>query len=186
MKQQRMLIILVVVFGMILLVGALQNTILSQPIATPTADASVQITPVFEGWGVDNVYAIQIYDPVAQLGLTITRTNDDLWQLVEFGGLLTQEEGNLAAASVALFPVVRILEEIGTDRYDEFGLTQDDLTMLVSVILKDGNEHSVAVGDLTANGDSFYALVDDRPNLYIVNEGPVSFFTVLLRRAYEA
>lgn len=185
MKQQRMFIILVVILGVVMIAGALQSVLMNRPSSeAPVNQDEATINRVFDGWGANNVFAIQIYDPVAQVGLTITRNNEDLWQLVEFSGLLTQEEGDLAAASMAYFPQVRTLEEIEPDNYADFGLTQDDLTMLVSVILKDGSEHSVAVGDLTAAGDSFYALVDERPNLYIIEAGPVAFYTQLLRRAY--
>lgn len=184
MKQQRTLIILGAILAIVLIIGIAQTTLQNQPKLEATATPNEAVT-LFSGWGPNNVFAVNIYEPVAQVGLTVTRNNSDLWELVEFSGLLTQEEGDLIASTMAVFPVLRSLDTIEADRLDEYGLAQSDLTMILSVILKDGTEHSIAIGDLNATTDGFYALVDDDPTLYVVDARPVAYFTTLLRRAYE-
>ncbi|MCA9882093.1 MAG: hypothetical protein H6670_18195 [Anaerolineaceae bacterium] len=184
MKQQRTLVILVAVLAIVLIAGALQTTLQNRVEVAPTA-TPIEATYLFNGWGPNSVFAVNIYEPVAQVGLTITKNNDNLWELVEFSGMLTQEEGDVVAGSMAYFPVLRSLGALEMNRYNEFGLGQNDLTMIVSVILIDGTEHSIAVGDITATTDGFYALVDEDPTLYVVDARPIAYFTSLLRRAYE-
>lgn len=184
MKQQRTLIILGAVLALVLIIGIAQTALQNQPELEPTPTPNEMVT-LFSGWGPKNVFAVNIYEPVAQVGLTVTRNNSGLWELVEFSGMLSQEEGDLVASTMAVFPVLRSLGTIEANRFDEYGLVQTDLTMILSVILKDGTEHSIAVGDLNATSDGFYALVDEDPTLYVVDARPIAYFTTLLRRAYE-
>jgi len=192
MSQRRSLFFLILILAIVIGIGLFQGIELPDQMPTPTFDTGEmaqaqlrQINQIFSDVQVEDVFAVNILDPVADLALTITRTEDNLWEVIEVPDLLAQNDADAIAWTMANLPYTNRLDAIAQDEVAQLGLTQEDATLLLSVILRDNTQHVIAVGDLDPTASGFYALVDDRPELYLLDGQAIAYLVYWLRQAYE-
>lgn len=176
-RRPRLIALLALVFAGLAGLVLLQNRQLATqpPAATPVAFARVypQISSV------SDVQAVRLQDPATEATFVLNRTEDGGWAAPGTDGELNEAGAEGIAATVALLPFQRRIEQ--AEDLATYGLSADGGTLFIQILLADGTGHAVAVGDLTAAGTAYYALVDDRPEVYLLERGAVDFLLVALR-----
>lgn len=179
-KQPLQLLILLVVFAVMLFIAAEQAR--PRPIAataspTLTTDARTA-NRVFTGWQSSDIVALRLDDTKNELDLTLTFTSRG-WELEGVAEGINQE---VAAQIVATFALMPYVERLPTAQdLTRFDLTQDGIWMQAQAILSDGSKHVIAVGGRSSVPAGWYAVVDDSPDVFILNKGAVDFLAIYLQ-----
>lgn len=186
MKRRRslpMLPALLVLFLILTVLALLQG---NQPPPSlpqmPTATTTPAVSPVptgmllriFPELAVTDIQAIRLEDPANNLSFTISRGPNGAWTAPEQAGTLDTSAASAIARTFVLLPYARsinITSDTDFNAYD-FGTTP---RLLFQLILSDRTGHAVAIGGLTPDGTAYYALVDERDEIYLIERGPVDF-----------
>jgi hypothetical protein len=165
-----------------------QGRLLRQDIPTaPTAIAAITATAqsanglnapenqLFTGWSWQDVLAVRIEDTVADITRTLRQNDDASWTLLDDGSQFEQQTARLIAQTVAIMPYTATLPDVAPEQFSEYGLTSETLYMLVTVLLENGDEHALAIGDLTRDRAGHYTLIDDDETIYITDARPVAY-----------
>ena len=78
------------------------------------------------------------------------------------------------ARTFALLPYGRSINIVADTDLSAYGFTETP-HLLFQIILVDGGGHVIAVGGLTPDGSAYYALVDERDEIFLLERGPVDF-----------
>lgn len=161
-----------------------QGRVLSTPQPTPTPGADPRDTQtVFAGWTSGQIIALRLDDPRNALDLSLTRNDEGVWEFVNLPAEVDQTIANQIAKTVTYMPYTDIFGNVSEDAYTEFGLDESGVWLLVQVILADDSQHALAVGRRAAvAGGGYYALVDELPNVYVLNRGAVDYLGVYLQQ----
>lgn len=193
MKQNRSLLLLLLAFIILAGIALVQNQSLSTPRPVATAVPSATSEPsinldqrIFADLDASAIVAWQVMDPLTQATMTFTRLDENLWESLEVGIEVDQQVANQLTFTAAVLPYLRILPDVGSERYAEYGLTVEDAYLLLSILLEDNSQHAVLIGDVTPERNGHYALVDDRTEVYVLDARPVAFLTIYLRQFYDA
>ncbi len=172
------------VFAVLLGVAFWQGSELAKPQPTPTPQVdSRDLNTVFTGWTSEQVQALRLDDPRSPLDLTLARREDGTWAFTTLDLDVDQTIANQLAKTVTYLPYTDIFANVPADEYANFGLTERDVWMLVQVVLADGQQHAVAVGRRApVTGGGYYALVDELPNVYVLNRGAVDYLGIYLQQ----
>lgn len=139
---------------------------------------------IFTDFESNAIQALSILDPYTGATFSVVHTSDEQWESPEFGQVVTSEIIQQLTFSVAVLPFLQTLEQIPSENYPEFGLTQADAYLVISIILRNGVQHGIVIGDVTADGLGHYALVDERDTLYVLDARPIAFIVQILRTVY--
>ncbi len=175
MKQFRTLIILVVIFIGLLIALYLQANPPSGASATPTPNI-LAFERIFPDLEVLDIVAIQLRDPSTQEDFTIARRiEDSQWTAPAYpDDVLDVEAATLIARTLVLMPYRRSFEITEDTDLTQFGF-DPDADFYIQFIMVDGEQHSIAIGEPTFDGPTFYTLVDDRPIIYLIERAPIDF-----------
>jgi hypothetical protein len=80
---------------------------------------------------------------------------------------------------MALLPYVGIVTAADAD-ITLYGFQPEGILSL-EIALADGATHAVAIGYRTPTASGYYAFVDDRPELYILDRAPIDYLISQLR-----
>lgn len=204
MKSSRNILIMLVGFVVMAVLVAGPSGRLSAPTEQPAEPLIAELNPesglisdedilnqlrevnrIFPGMDDENIAAINLLDPVSQVSLTLTRS-DAGWEDVDTGQILEDDLGYILSETVAILPFITIFDNVEPEQYPEFGLSRDLALLFINVIMSSGETHVVAIGDLSPDEVGHYALVDDRPDLYIVERAPIAYLAVILRQVQDA
>jgi hypothetical protein len=159
------------------LVGlALAQQFLTQP-ATPRA--ALGENRVFPTLTAERISAIRLEDPNGGATFTIARAPGGAWTTAD-GQPLVEGVGDDLALTIMLLPYERALPLARDANMAEYGFEPEGL-LRVQAILQDGTTHGVAVGGFTPSRNGYYALVDEREEIYLLERGAVDFLMVTLR-----
>ena len=89
------------------------------------------------------------------------------------------------ALTVSILPYRELLDKVKAADYPTFGLTQTNAFLIVIALLKNGEQHTIIIGDVAPGGAAHYALVDDRAGVYTIDARPVAFLVSMLKQVYE-
>jgi hypothetical protein len=176
-SDTRTVIILAVIF--IALVGAFlfQTTRLQEETAqtisqNPTPEASL----VFPSISESQIRAIQLRDPASGNAFTMSRGPEGDWRGGTVSELIDQTGASYIARTLVLLPYYRRFEA-ETDNLSRYGFDSDGGEFVISFITTDGEQHSVVIGGDAVTGSipGFYGLVDDRPEMYVLEASSISF-----------
>lgn len=184
--NRRALLLMLLIFGLLSVIAILQ----SQPAANPTLDdlratATALGTPiftqVFPGLAVLDIQAIRLRNPDADRALTITRAENDVWTIPnnEAGVSLDADTASTIARTIVLLHYQRTLPLPEDGDLTGYGFNPSGI-LFVEVLLKTGEGHIVAVGALSGQRTTYYALVDDRQEIYLLERAPVDFLITQL------
>ena len=181
MKNQRTLIVLVIVFLalaiLLILQGSKPSPVDSLAIP-PTIQANSEDNPgqyVYIGWDVSEIFAIRLEDPRSGASFTIQKDEDDQWIVPSNSGPnipINQDVALGIAQTIPLIEYQKTLEVADSDQYADFGLSQQDARLFIQIIRLDGQQHIIAIGNMTATGEGYYTLVDEHPDVYIIQRDP--------------
>lgn len=185
MTQRNSLFILLGVFIALLALVALR----SRP-ATPSDPNTPQGVPTLGGtlftWRATDIQAFSIRDPYTGVTLSFQRDDNNQWQFLEMPQAAPDQQGvEQVALTISILPALEALDQVKPEDYPEFGLTQSDAFLILIALLKNGEQHTVIIGDVAAGNISHYALVDDRPEVYVVDARPIAYLVSLVRQVYE-
>ncbi len=193
MTNNRTTVYLLVGAFLLLLGISLVQTMRDMPQATvpPTSSTtdplqSLRDNPsrIFTDFEQEDIQALSILDPYTGATFSLVHTSNNQWESPEFGQVVTPEIAQQLTFSVAVLPYIQTLEQITSDNYPDFGLTQTDAYLLISIILKNGEQHGIVIGDVTTDSLGHYGLVDDRETLYVLDARPIAFIVQILRTVY--
>jgi hypothetical protein len=168
--NRRTLLILGIIFLVLLAVTFAQNYVANQITPTPP----IVLLRIFPEMAVLDIQAIQLRNYDSSLSFTISRAPDGTWTAPDSQGTLNVEAASNIARSVVLLPYQRTVPEV--ENLADYGFENRGI-LLIQVLLANGEQHVVAIGGLTPTGTSYYTLVDDRPEVYLVERGAIDFLT---------
>lgn len=177
MRRQTVLLLLLV-FIALAAATYWQNRQSSQVAPTP----QIQFERVFPDLKVLDIGAIRLQDPTTNATFTLSRGEGGEWQALDVEGELNTETATLIARTMVLFPYEYTLPMPADDDLAAYGFNPNG-NLLIQIVQINGEAHAVAIGRLTPSAASYYAVVDDREELYVIDRAPVEFLRVALREA---
>jgi hypothetical protein len=139
---------------------------------------------IFTDFEHSDIQALSILDPYTGATFSVVSTSNNQWESPEFGQIVTPEIAEQLTFSVAVLPALQTLEQITPAYYPDFGLTEADAYLVISLVLKNGTQHGMVIGDVTTDSLGHYTLVDDRETLYVLDARPIAFIVQILRTVY--
>lgn len=178
MTNRRGLIILAMVFVALAALLAIQNN--QHPVGvTPTPTFITQNT-VFNDFTVDSIQAVRLRSPETGKTFIISRTADNSWAAPESTGQLNLKEAAIIAATMVQLPYQRTLPLPAKTDLSTYGFTPEGI-LSVEILLTNGHTHVVAVGYRTVSAESYYALVDDRSEMYLLQRPAIDYLISRLK-----
>ncbi len=175
--SQRTLILLGLVFVILLGFTVLLR---NQPPPQPTIeDADVVYYTVFSDFTAVDIQAVRLQDPNSERALLLNRAPFGAWTTPEIIGTFDPQVGENIARTLEILPYSRTVEIGENATMADFGFAPNGL-LLVQILLMNGDSHVIAVGGLTPTQDSYYALIDERPEVYVLQRAAVDFLQVQL------
>lgn len=171
---------LLALFVLLAALTLLQDSPAASP--QPTATAVPAVTPlptgmllrVFPDLTVLDIQAIRLQNLQNELSFTIARGADGVWTAPGQTGALDTSAASAIARTFVLLPYARSINITPRTNFSAYGLT-DTPRLMFQLILTDGTGHAVAIGNLTPDGAAYFALVDERDEIYLIERGPVDF-----------
>lgn len=170
------LIILLVIFGVLGLLTFLQQRQEPQ-VVVPTG--AVPFYRVFPDLAVLDIGGIRVRSPENDQSFTLARGEDGTWQAPGSEGTLDTEIASDIARTMALLPYIAIVTAADADT-TLYGFQPEGILSL-EIALSDGTNHVVAIGYRTPTETGYYAFVDERPELYILDRAPIDYLISQLR-----
>lgn len=145
---------------------------------------------IFMDFESEAIQAFSILDPYTGATFTLVNTSNNQWESPEFGAGISPDVAQQLAFAIAVMPYLQKLDAVAPENYADFGLTQADAYLLISIVLKSGAQHGIVIGDVTSDNMGHYGLVDDRDSLYVLDARPIAFivryFQILYGETDEA
>ena len=168
---RRTLIVLAAVFGVLLVVNIIQTAESAKPQRLPFE----RVYPTMDD---DDVQAVRLRAPGTEIAFTISRAPDGTWLTTDHEGTLDQNAAVVIARTIALLPYDRTVPQIGD--LSDYGFESEG-TLALETVLTSGETHGVLVGARAPSGSVYYALVDDRPEIYLIHRAAIDFLISQLR-----
>lgn len=186
MMQRRNLLILGAVFVLLLAVLLLQNAS-APPAPPPLPLATQEPTPaealllrVFPDLRVLDIHAIQLENPQTGEELTLQRDTSGQWTAPNLEGEVDTNTATNIARTIVLLPYSRSINILPDTDLNDYGFGQTG-QFLIQVLLSSGEGHGVIIGALDENDPVYYALVDDRDEIFRIERGPIDFLSEMLK-----
>jgi hypothetical protein len=160
------------------IVLAYQN---SRPTVQPSAPTpGISSARVFPDLTLDGIRGIRLRSPETGAMFALSRGTDGVWTAPGSAGTLDLVGADGIARTMVLLPYNASLPVPDGADMAAYGFTPEGV-LSIEILLTDGGAHAVAVGYRTPTEDTYYALVDDRPDLYLVERAAVDFLILALR-----
>ncbi len=179
MSNRRTLFIMAAVFAALVVITLLQSQQLNQIVAQPTAAPTGTFQRVFPDMAVLGIQAIRLEAPQVGRSFTIARAEDGAWTAPESGQTLDEEVATALARTIVLLPYEQSLPLTEDLDLATYGF-QPGPRLIIQVLLSNGDTHFVAVGAPTHSQAAFYALVDERDTMYLLEARAVAFLVTTL------
>jgi hypothetical protein len=184
MKRSRTVLLLLVAFGVLAAAVALTGTPSPPPATLPAPTATLPLLSgtllrVFPDLAVLDIQAIRLENPVSDQMLTLARDGEGQWQAPGLDGELDAAQATSIARTFVLLPYARSINIVTGINLQDFGFSENP-ALLLQVLKRDGTSHVVAIGDLSTSGQAYYALVDQRDEIFQVERGPVDFLRTFI------
>lgn len=175
MKSFRTLLILAIVFVALIGVLFLQERMLSES-AEPTLppQPTAMLERVFPDLELSRIAAIRMIVPDTGRELTIARAESGEWVAPALEGTFDQEAATLIGRTIVLLPYRRSFAIDDTTDLTQYGFDPNG-DIWLQFFTVDNEEHVVAIGDPAFDSPTFYALVDDRPAVFLVERPAIDF-----------
>ncbi|MBC7810456.1 MAG: hypothetical protein H7175_04880 [Burkholderiales bacterium] len=178
MRNRRTLFLFIVIFAALVIVAYLQTR--PAPLPPATAAPTPFLERIYPELAVLDIQAIRLENPTTGISFTISRAADGEWTAPDSEGVLDAQAATQIARTIALLPYQRTLELTDDTNLAEFGF-EPNAQLFIQVVRVDGSANIVAVGALTASQAAYYALVDEREIIYLIESGPIRFLLNFLQ-----
>lgn len=179
--NRRFLVILLMIFLLLAAALALQEN--SSRNVQPTPQSTPQLRRIFPDLAVLDIIALRVQDRITGETFTIARDIDGTWLAQSVDQETTQplEEnaGTNLVRSFVLLGHVQTIELTEERALAEFGF-RSDAQMYITAITADNIQHAVAVGDPLQTGPYYYVIIDDRPEIYVVDRAAIDYLAAVL------
>jgi hypothetical protein len=176
MKQRTLLILVLIFLGLAAIVLTPAGDDNGSGAATPTLPTFLRVYPNI---AVLDILAVRISDPSSGDVLTFRREDDGTWVADEVAVEIDQEIGTGVARTVALLPYTQTIDPPPNGDLAQFGfrVTSDGevANFNIQIFMTDGSIHFVAIGDPLQIRPDFYALVDDRSEIYTIQRSAIDY-----------
>ncbi len=172
MKNDRRSLIL---FGAIFVALAVLVVLQNRP-AEP--ESPYAANRVFSGFADTDIQAIRLNSPPENLTFLLNRTANGTWTAPEAAGTLNTPVADLIARTMILLPYTGTTQA-ETDMSVYGFVPTAGLT--VEFVLTDGTTHGIVVGFRNPTETGYYAAVDNRAEIYILERAAVDFLISVLR-----
>jgi hypothetical protein len=185
MNNRRTLLALVVIFGVLVIIATLQGNppapgLQSSPLPSPTAAIPQgTLLRVFPDITVLDIQAIRILNPVTGQTFTIQRGQAGQWYAPGIEGELDSSAASGIARTIVLLPYGRSINILATTNLDDYGFGETG-QYLIQIILSNGEGHGIIIGAADASDPVYYALVDERDEIFRIERGPVDYLIQFL------
>ncbi len=164
---RRRLLMVVALIAAVVLLGVLQRVPLG---FDPEAGERI-----FPDLSAIEVQAINLYDPNASTVMTLSLGTDGRWMEEGTGTVVDPQAVNRLAQTIVMLAYTQVTPLEADDDLAAYGFAPSG-RLYVEFIELDGTNHAVAFGDLLPErDDGYYALVDDRQELYVIPRGAADF-----------
>ncbi|MBI5669161.1 MAG: hypothetical protein HZC41_14245 [Chloroflexi bacterium] len=184
--NRRVLLVLLLLFLALAAVAVLQTRPQPAPsLASLRATVTAQGTPVysrvFPDMAVLDIQAIRLRDPNSDIEFLISRGADGQWTAPDATAdeRLDTDTASIIARTVVLLYYERTLPLTDSTNLREYGFNPNG-NLFIEVLLRNGEGHAVAIGTLSGSRTVYYALVDDRQELYLLERAPVDYLAMQL------
>ncbi len=192
MKQRRtfpLIPVLLALFALLTLLTLLQSSPTAPP-PLPTTAPTLDVTPmptgmllrVFPDLTALDIQAIRLQNLQSDLSFTIARGADGVWTAPGRQGTLDTSAASAIARTFVFLPYARSINITSGTDLSLYGLASTP-RLLFQLVLTDGTGHVVAVGSQTPDGAAYFALVDERDEVYMLERGPVDFLNGYIQSA---
>lgn len=173
--NRRSLILLAALFiGLAVITYLVQNRPEPEPEVQP---GDLVLNVLFPDLTAADVQAVRLRDPVSDTAFLINRAVGGAWTSPTLIGALNPATAENIAATVLLMPYSRTLPPENQAALESYGFASGGI-LSVEILLIDTTSHIYAIGAETPARDSYYALVDDRPELYLFERSAVDYLRV--------
>lgn len=168
MRGRVTLLVLLLIFAVLVALTLVQS---NMPSATPTPSAR-PLYLVYDDLPVLSMLAIRLRIPGEEGGLTLVRDEAGTWTRAD-GMAIDADTASSIARTVALLPYLRTITPEGDD-LSAFGFLPRGI-FGIEAVLVDGTTAAIEIGDLARSDDGYFAVVDDRPDIYLLHRPAVDF-----------
>lgn len=144
------------------------------PVEAATTPTLPPLLPIFPDMMVLDIRAIRIEDPNSSDSITLTRDQSDNWTVADREGQLDTNVASDIARTIILLPYSRSINITSQTILSNYGFDPNG-QLFVSIVMKNGESHVLAIGALSQADPIYYALVDERDEIFEVERGPVEF-----------
>lgn len=162
------LLVLALVFIALVALTLVQSNL---PSGTPTPSARA-LYLVYDDLPVLSMLAIRLRIPGQDEGLTLVRDDAGTWTRAD-GAAIDADTASSIARTVALLPYLRTITP-ESDDLSAFGFLPRGI-FGIEAVLVDGTTAAIEIGDLARSDDGYFAVVDDRPDIYLLHRPAVDF-----------
>lgn len=168
LSRRRRLLMVIAILAAVILLGVLQ--------AAPRGfepDASDPL--VFPDLAAIELAVINLYDPTTGVTMTLSRDDDGRW--IEEGSNTEFDPAyvNQLAQTIVRLAYNQVVSLEADADLAAYGFAPAG-QLFVEFIEADGTHHAVAFGELLPDREAgYYALVDDRPELYVIPRGAADY-----------
>jgi hypothetical protein len=170
--NRRTVLILLVVFAALAFITYWQSR--PQEVVPASDEGAYRILGEVLNMTVLDIQAIRLRDPATDQSFTISRDPDGMWTAPDSEGSLDTETASNIAKTVVLLPYQRTLPLTEDAALSEYGYTPD-AQLSIEVLMRNGDQHAIAVGGLTPTGLTYYVLADERAELFLIERGAIDY-----------
>lgn len=189
--KNRTLLVLAGIFIVLLIISVIQSNRVIAPTLNGTpgssnspADAALNNpNRLFQDFGPTEVVGFSMLDPDTGATFSLLREGN-AWNSLEFGSGLDSSVAGSLVLTAAVLPYLEKVSDIQPENYGDFGLTQERAFLVLGIVLRNGGQHGVIIGDVAPGNTGHYALVDDRPEVYLLDARPIAYMVSYLRQIY--
>lgn len=184
MKSKSPLLLLVVFIGLVVLVLIQNNQQTQAPVTLPTPQPDRALTPttpglirLFPDLSVLDIQAIRLEKTDSDNALTLQRDSNGQWSS---NSSLDAETATDIARTIVLMPYGSSINIISTTDLNAFGFGETD-HLLIQFIKINGEGHGIITGNTDPDYPVYYALVDERDEIYRIERGAIDFLYQFVR-----
>ncbi|MBZ0294459.1 MAG: hypothetical protein K8L99_17985 [Anaerolineae bacterium] len=181
MTNRKTLLLMLIVFVGLAALVLVQNNQEQPPLPTPQPDVSVTATTpgllrVFPELSVLDIQAIRLERPDADQTLTLQRDSNGQWTS---NSDIDPETATNIARTIVLMPYGNSINIVSTTDLSTYGFGETG-HLLIQFVQMNGEGHGVIVGGVDPDYPVYYALVDERDEIFRIERGAVDFLDQFL------
>jgi hypothetical protein len=126
-----------------------------------------------------DIQAIRLRDPNTNQEFTISRDQQGNWTAPNHPGRLDTQAASNIAKTIVLMPFRSVVPLPEKPDLKQYGFSPGSFT--IELVLRNRGVHAILFGSLSTSQDVYYTLVDDRPQVYLLERSPIEYLRDQLR-----